>query len=375
MNFSIAKEDFAHLLYLTNTIVEKKNTMPILANVKLSAEGNKLRVSATDLKVSLVGEAEAKVKVEGDITLDAKVLYDIIRELPDLQVNVTMQKKQRVEIECGQARFRINGTSSDEFPKVEGVELIDPCSIDAARLYEMLEKTAFAMSSDETRHHLNGIYAETAEGPLGPGKKCLRLVATDGHRLSMISRPADGFSLASSVIIPRKGVQELKKVLEGRDGAAAVSVANGFFTVRSGSVTLGVRLIEGQFPDYKQVIPLESNTKVIASRSDLLAAIKRVALVTTDKTKAVKFRLVQGNLLLSSSSPEYGDASEVISVEQEGEDVTIGFSSRYVLDLLSVMSEEEEQISLKLSGEVGPGLFQGCEDELYNCIVMPMRFE
>jgi DNA polymerase-3 subunit beta len=374
MNFTIAKEDFAHLLYLTNTIVEKKNTMPILANVKLSAEGNKLRVSATDLEVSLVGEAEAKVKIEGDITLDAKVLYDIVRELPDLQVTVTAQKKQRVEIECGQARFKINGTSSDEFPAINGVELRDSCSIDASRLYEMLEKTAFAMSGDETRYNINGIYAETAEGPLGPGKKCLRLVATDGHRLSMIDRAADGFSLASSVIIPRKGIQELKKVLEGNDGAATVSVADGFFTVRSGLVTLGVRLVDGQFPDYKQVIPLENTTKVTVGRSDLLSAIKRVALVTTDKTKAVKFKLVQGNLLLSSSSPEYGEASEAISVEQEGEDVTIGFSSRYVLDLLSAMSGNE-QIILKLNGDVGPGLFQGCEDELYNSIVMPMRFE
>lgn len=374
MNFSISKQEFARLLYLTNTIVEKKNTMPILANVKLSAEDDKLSIAATDLEVSLVGEANATVKTPGNITVDAKVLYDIIRELPEQPITVSVSKKQRLDIECGLSRFKINGTSSDEFPAVCGVDISNPISVDAPLFYDMFDKTAFAVSTDETRYNINGVYVETTEGPLGPGKQCLRFVATDGHRLAMIDRPAEGFTLNESVILPRKGIQELKKVLEDNEGAAKVAVHDGFFTVQSGSVILGVRLVDGQFPDYKQVVPLSTSTTVEVARSDLYPAVKRVSLVTTDKTKAVKLKLVDGNLLISSSSPEYGEASETVEVKQTGEDVSVGFSSKYLVDLLNAMSSSET-IIVKLSGELGPGVFCSSEDELYTCIVMPMRFE
>ena len=374
MQFTITKDNFAQLLYLTNTIVERKNTMPILANVKLVAKDDKLGVSATDLEVSLIGEAEAAVKIPGSITVDAKVLYEIVRELPQQNIVVSVSKKQRLDIECGQSRYKINGTSADEFPAIAGVDLGNPITVDAAKFYEMFDKTAFAVSTDETRYNINGVLAETIEGPLGPGKKCLRFVATDGHRLALIDRPAEGFAIKESVIIPRKGIQELKKVLEDNDGAAKVAVNDGFFTVQSGSVTIGVRLVDGQFPDYKQVVPLEHTTIVEVSRNELLSAVKRVSLVTTDKTKAVKLKLVEGNLLVASQSPEYGEASESISVKQDGEDVTIGFSARYLMDLLTAMSNSE-MLTLKLKGDLGPGLFTGSGDELYSCIVMPMRFE
>ncbi len=374
MNFTIAKESFAKLLYLTNTIVEKKNTMPILANVKLTADNEKLCITATDLEVSLVGEAEANVRIPGTITVDAKMFYDIIRELPDQPITIIVSKKQRLEIECAQSRFKINGVSADEFPTVSGVTLFNPISVDAAMFYEMLDKTSFAVSTDETRYNINGVFVETTEGPLGPGKQCLRFVATDGHRLAMVDRPAEGFSvLGESVIIPRKGIQELKKVLEGNEGSAQVSVNEGFFTLHTGMVTLGVRLVDGHFPDYRQVIPLENSTIVEVNRAELLSAIKRVSLVTTDKTRAIKIKLLNGNLLISSSSPEYGEASETVAIKQTGEDVTVGFSSKYLLDLLSAMPGSE-MITLGLSGDSGPGVFKGSEDELYSCIVMPMRF-
>jgi DNA polymerase-3 subunit beta len=180
--------------------------------------------------------------------------------------------------------------------------------------------------------------------------------------------------LKTGVIIPRKGIQELKKVLEDNEGAAQVQVNEGFFTVQSGVVTLGVRLVDGQFPDYRQVIPADNQTRIEASKPELLAAVKRVSLVTTDKSRAIKFKLFDGTLTVSSSSPEYGEATESISVNQEGENITIGFSSRYVVDLLSAM-QSAETVSIKLSGELGPAVFNGLDDELYTCIVMPMRFE
>lgn len=374
MNFVIEKERFLNLLYLTNSIVERRNTMPILANVRLSAENNQVSIAATDLEVSLVGEAEAKVKTPGSITVDARMIYEIIRELPNDQVRAQVSTGQRLEIECGQSRFKINGIASDEFPSLAGVNLQNPVPLEAQRLAEMIAKTAFAISSDETRYNINGVLLESIEGPLGPGKKVLRFVATDGHRLAFIDRPADGLNLERPVIIPRKGVQEIGKVLEGNDGAAQVAVSEGFVTIQSRSVTLGTRLVDGQFPDYRQVIPSTHSTTITVDRAPLLAAVKRVSLMTSDRSKAVKCKLTKGSLTISSSSPEYGEAADSLEVKQDGADVVIGFSARYLIDLLGAM-ERSDSVTIRLSGELGPGLFTGDDDELYTCLVMPMRFD
>lgn len=372
MYLSVAKENLSHLLYLSNSIVERKNTMPVLANVKLTADKDRLTISATDLEVSLTGETEATVKTPGSITVDARVLYEIARDLPNESITLHVTKGQRLEIESGQSRFKINGISSDEFPSLAGVVLNDPIPVEAFRIAEMLDKTAYAVSTDETRYNINGVSIETVNN--GGGPTLVRFVATDGHRLAFIERPADGLVIEKPVILPRKGIQELKKVLEDNDGAANIGVHEGFFTVQSKNVTIGIRLVDGQFPDYRQVIPVDRKTKVELGREELISAVKRVSLVTTDKNKAVKFKLVGGNLLVSSQSPEYGEASENISVDQEGDDVTIGFSARYIIELLSTMSNSEK-ITINLNGEVGPGVFQSAEDEQYTCIVMPMRFE
>ena len=367
MKLSISKSVLTDLLYLTNSIVEKKNTMPILANVKLTAENGKLGVAATDLEVSLVSEVDCEIEKPGSITVDAKVIYDIVKELPGSDVSLRLSQNQRLEIESGTSRFKINGIATEEYPTIAGVSISKPATVSASKLYKMLEKTAFAVSNDETRYNINGVFAESNNGNI-------RLVATDGHRLAMIDRAAEGFDLSESVIIPKKGISELKKVLENNDGEVKVSIDSGFFTIESLGVILGVRLVDGQFPDYKQVIPKESSTEIKANRSELLSAVKRVSLVTTDKTKALKCNVSGSTLLLSSSSPEYGEALESVDIEQKGGDVTVGFSAKYLLDVLSAMSQSEE-VSVKLKGELGPGLFSGNSDKDFDCIVMPMRFE
>ena len=374
MHFSIPKDRLAELLYLTSTIVERRTTMPILANVKLTAENGKLFVTATDLEISLVGEAEAQIKTPGSITVGGKVFYEIARELPGENVTIQLTKGQRLEIESGQSRFKINGISADEFPSVVGTTLKRKVAVDAQKLHEMFEKTAFCVSTDETRFNINGVYVEGMTAGAKNEKQLIRFVATDGHRLAMVDRPADGLTLSEHVIVPRKGIQEVKKVLEKNTGVANVDIQDGFFTVESGNVTIGVRLVDGQFPDYRQVIPVETKTVIDCDKEELLSAVRRVSLVTTDKSRTVKFRLVGGNLVVSSSSPEYGEATESLVVKQNGEDITIGFSAKYVLDLLSAMSTSET-VSMRLSGELGPGVFVGSGDDFYTCIVMPMRFE
>jgi DNA polymerase-3 subunit beta len=375
MQFSVSRESISQLLYLTSTIVEKKTTMPILAHVNLVAGDGKLSIMATDLEIALKGSIKADIKTSGSITVAGKVFYEIVRELPSESLTIQLGKGNRIEIEAGTARFKVNGVSSDEYPKLKGIELKNDTPVDSGKLYEMLDKTAFSVSVDETRYNINGVYVEaTQQG----GKDFLRFVATDGHRLAMIDRPAEGLTLSSNVIIPKKGITELKKLLEKQDGVAHVALNEGFFTVQTttqdGTVTVGVRLVDGQFPDYRQVIPLETKTVITASRAELLSAVKRVSLMTSDKSKTVKFRLVGGNLVVSSSSPEFGEASEALTVSQKGEDITIGFSARYLLDLLNAMPLSSE-VTINLNGELGPGVFKGSEDELYSCVVMPMRFE
>ena len=190
----------------------------------------------------------------------------------------------------------------------------------------------------------------------------------------MVDSPAEGFSVLEPVIVPRKGIQEIKKVLEGNEGAASVEVRDGFFTVQSARVTLGVRLVDGQFPDYRQVIPKESKSIVTVDRLAFLGAVKRVSILTTDKTKAVRCRFEGNTLTLSSSSPEYGEATESVSMEKDGEDLTIGFSARYLMDVFNAL-QEHETVTIKLNGDLGPGMFLGGEDDAFTCIVMPMRFE
>jgi DNA polymerase-3 subunit beta len=375
MQFSVSRESISQLLYLTSTIVEKKTTMPILAHVNLVAGDGKLSIMATDLEIALKGSIKADIKTSGSITVAGKVFYEIVRELPSESLTIQLGKGNRIEIEAGTARFKVNGVSSDEYPKLKGIELKNDTPVDSGKLYEMLDKTAFSVSVDETRYNINGVYVEaTQQG----GKDFLRFVATDGHRLAMIDRPAEGLTLSSNVIIPKKGITELKKLLEKQDGVAHVALNEGFFTVQTttqdGTVTVGVRLVDGQFPDYRQVIPVETKTVITASRAELLSAVKRVSLMTSDKSKTVKFRLVGGNLVVSSSSPEFGEASEALTVSQKGEDITIGFSARYLLDLLNAMPLSSE-VTINLNGELGPGVFKGSEDELYSCVVMPMRFE
>lgn len=379
MEFKIQKEKFEYLLYLSHSIVEKKNTMPILANVLLIAESNKLRFAATDLAVSLVGEVEAEVITPGSITLDANVLYDIVREMPNGQ-DITLQSGDsfKVNISAGNSRFRISGVSPHEFPSLAGVSMKTPVSIDAEMIYEMLEKTAFAVCTDESRYNMNGIQVEmltkSDSTALSNFDKVIRFVATDGHRLAYIDRPAKGVELSTKVIIPRRAIGEIKKILEGNQGSAKLEISEGFLSIQSGMVTLGVRLVSGDFPEYRAIVPKGFTTEVKVKRDDIYPAVKRVALVIADKNKAFNFRINGNSLLVESSSQELGDANDVIEIEKKGDDLDIGFSARYLIDTLSALSESEN-VFLNMSGAVNPVVLKGDATEAFCCILMPMRFD
>lgn len=373
MQLSVEREKLEHLLSLATTIVERRNTMPILANIKISATDNALTIWATDLEVNLQGEIEAQVQSKGTTTVNGKFLYELVRELSGESVSLKVSGSERLEIESGLAKFRVNCVSADEFPAVKGVDLTGGVNVEAKTLLEMIEKTAYAASVDETRYNINGVYAETpSRGAKGP--QLLRFVATDGHRMALIEREVEGLSLAQGVIIPRKGIYELRKVLEGNEGQTRVIVDGGFFTVLCGSVALAIRLLDGQFPDYQQIIPKDSKTWVKVAKTEVLAALRRVALMTSDKVRSVKFKLVDGTLVVLSSSPEFGEAVESVTVEQEGENVNIAFSAKYLIELLNTITASDT-VMIRLNGEFGPGVFVGNKEEYYSSVVMPMRFE
>lgn len=375
MKFSIPREKLSRMLYLASSIVERRNTMPIIANVKLKAESGSLAISATDLELGLLVSEEADVEEPGSITVGAKVIYEIVKELSDGNVSIRSSEGQRLEINAGHSRFKINGTSAEEFPSVPGVDaLTGVTSVEALKIIEMIDKTIYAISSDETKFNLGGIYVETVEDMFPGGAKSLRFVSTDGHRIAIIDRPADGLDLERGVIVPRKGINEIKKILEGNDGSVAVSITEGYFSLRSATVSLGVRLVDGRFPDYSKVIPTEKTTSVKVDRAEFYSAVKRVSLLTTDKSKTLKFVVADSSLTVSSSSPEYGEATETIDIEKTGKDLAIGFSAKYLIDFMQSVSESEA-IDISLSGEVGPALFSTVDDDFYRCVIMPMRFE
>jgi len=380
MQFSIEKNSFARIIELASSIAQRKATMPILENVKIEASSNRVSIYATDLEISFKGTANALVEVDGQITIKAKTLNDIVRELPEGDVVVTLLEGERVQITSNKTNFKINGTSSDEFPEVVGIALDNPISTDAAKLYGMFSKTEFCVSQDETRYNINGVCIASIDEPVGDDNSGLRFVSTDGHRLALIDRPANGLFLESKIIVPRKGIVELRKLLEKEEGAVSVSIDNNFMTVQAEDVTLGIRLVDGSFPDYNQILPkTEPQTTLEINRDDFLRALNRVMIAATDKQRSMKFSVSQNEngenkLVLLSHSPEVGEAIAEVDVVKIGEDVSLGFNSTYVKEAVNNL-KDSGQIYIKLYGAMSPAVFKGSEDELYTCIVMPMRFE
>lgn len=385
MELIISQSDLSKALSFIQSIVERKTTMPILANVLLSAEkegGDKgrLRLSATDLEITAVVEVSAEVKSSGATTVTAKVLNDVVKELPNESVRVQLSEGERLHLAAGSSNFSIIGVHSEEFPSLPGIGIRPDHVMRAGQLREMIQKTVYAVSHDETRFNLNGVCFESeVKGKGKSAEAVLRLVATDGHRLSLIQRGVEGMSFEGSHIVPTKGLLEVRKLLdELSDQDVEVTLSDGFFVVegRNTSKGMGVkvsmRLIDGEFPDYKQVLPKKEGVEVKVSAHDLMQALRRAALMVSDKGKCVKLDFVTGKLRISSSSPELGESTEEIEIDYKGEHMSVGFNARYLLDFCGTLGEESTMV-LKLSGELGPAKLYADNDDSHFGIVMPMR--
>lgn len=367
MEFRIAADELRKALYRAQGIVEKKATMPILANVLLTANKSTITVTAFDLDIGVVSEHPAEVMKPGSVALSAKYLFDIVQNLPEAALTLRKLSNNYAEITSGSANFKIVGMAPEEFPKLPKEAQANLVKVSGNNLLEMIRKTSFAISTDETRYNLNGVLFEARS----PGS--VRMVATDGHRLSMIDRPLDGdFKLKAGVIIPRKGLFELKRLLdEAPEAECELGFADNSALFKKPGLTMVMRLIDGAFPEYGRVIPKEGEKQVMVSRTRLLEGLKRISLLSADKSNAVRVQLSQALLRITANNPDLGEAKDDIQVSYSGNELGIGFNARYLVDVLSVMDTDE--VVLELGDEHSPGVVHAPGDKSFTAVVMPMR--
>jgi DNA polymerase III subunit beta len=363
MEVQLERDAFSKGLQMVQNIVEPRQTLPILANVLLETEGDALRVTATDLAVGAGVSVPAKVASPGAITLSARKLAEIVKELPLAPLSLKVQDNTWVVLRCGGVSYKLVGLAAEDFPAVVPTASPAWVALDAKTLKEMLGRTAFAMSHDESRYALNGVLLV-----LQPGR--LRVVATDGHRLALASRALPNGAGTATGIVPRKAVQEVMRVL-GAGEEVQVALVENQFILRMANFLLVARLIEGQFPNYEQVVPKGHPCRLAVSRSALAAALRRVSVLSEERTKPVKLLLSPGCLKLSASNPELGEAEESLAVDYAGEELAIGFNSRYVLDALGAI--ETDEVVAELRDGMSPGIIRSLEGEEYFCVIMPMR--
>lgn len=373
MNLSISKQELQRGLGRIQSIVEKRNSMPILSNVRLEAvkekSGSLLKLAATDLEVGIHGSHEAKVKKAGGVTVSARKLHEIIRELPDEDVQLAATDNNYLDIDCARSHFTLAGTAVEEYPTLPGATPKKMIPIQAVVLSQMIDRTMYATCADETRYNLNGVYVEVLADV---GK--VRMVATDGHRLACVDRAvAEGLDdLPAGIIIPRKGLAELKRLVDEED---ADEIELGFEgnsgLARKGDVTLAMRLIEGEFPNYRQVIPKEPGRRLTVPTEPLVKALRRVHLLSSQQSHAVKVEVKEGHMAISTRNPDLGEAREELDVDYVGEEMEIGFNARYLIDALQALGAKE--VALGLQDNLSPVQLRPADDDESLAVVMPMR--
>ncbi|HTF99919.1 MAG TPA: DNA polymerase III subunit beta [Nitrospirota bacterium] len=370
MKLKIKKEEFLKGLQRIQGVVEKKNTMPILANMLLNAENTGLEIIATDLEIGLRGRYAAEVEKPGSIAVSAKKVYEIVRELPSEDLSLKVEDNNWVKISSGRSQFKLVGLPKDEFPALPDVAEEGMIAIDGATLRDMIKKTLYSVGENDARYVLNGLFVHMTQAK---GGLAIRMVGTDGHRLSLIDRFVDAKHKDESVIIPKKAMMELRRLLEEDTPNADLRIgfSKNHALFKRDSLIMVSKLIDGNYPNYQQVIPAKNTKKISVAKDIMTHAVKRVSILSREKTNAVKLQLDKNRIVLSTNNPEVGEANEEVMVEYHGEELAIGFNSRYLMDVLSAM--DHANINLELSDPLSPCLITEEGDEFYKCVVMPMR--
>lgn len=372
MEFTIEKEVLSKGLHRVQGIIDKKGTMPILLNVLIEAKGREINITATDLEVAFKERHTAEIKKEGKVGILGKKLFEIVKELPEKIVSLRLKENFWVEIKSGKSIFNIMGIEVEKYPSLPSYdEEADFAETPNKIINEMISKTIFAVSNDETRRNLMGVFM-TQE--IKEEDKFLRMVATDGYRLSMIDRRIDREikGVEEGILLPKKGLWELAKILDEDGENILVSVKQNNFIVKNGKKSLIIRLLDAEFPDYKQVIPEKTKIKISLKRNEFLESLRRVSILASEKTKGVKFHLRDKIMELSTYNPEIGEAKEEILAEYKGEELIVGFNARFVLEALD--NFESEDVDIAMEDANSPAIFKPVGDDHHKCIIMPMRF-
>jgi DNA polymerase-3 subunit beta len=389
MELTVAKKDLLKIVARMQGVAERKSTMPVLANVLLAADGNNaLRLAATDLYLSLMGRIPAEIAKGGSVAVSAKDLFERVKNMPDGPIVIASQDNATTTIKAsGTARrYTLRGMPGDDFPPLpQPAEGSPTLALDVDVLSELIAKTHFSISTDETRAHLNSALFEW-DGEV------VRMVTTDGHRLSKVDVKVSGRQASATMLIPLKAIQELRRLCDEMlaDGGSTTSEGGAgkkkaeLLITQSGSsaffqgagTTFSVKLVDAQFPPYSQVIPQASEKVVRAPRSALADALKAVSVAASERTGGVKLSLSKGSMRITSESPESGDGFDEIPVEFAGPNMSIGFNAKYFLDVLAAISDEE--VAIGLSGELDPAVLRPAgatttSDRQFLSVVMPMR--
>ena len=372
MKINVERSAFLKALSHVQSVVERRNTIPILSNVMIEAGKGQLKLTATDLDIEIVEAIPADVLRNGAATAPAHMLYDIVRKLPDgaqVQAELLASEGGRLAVSAGSSRFELSCLPKEDFPQMAAAALPHKFRLAADDLKRIIDKTRFAISTEETRFYLNGIYVHAAKD----GKtKALRAVATDGHRLARYEMDLpDGAGDMPGVIIPRKTVTELRKLLDDADGAIEVSLSDTKIQFGFGGVELTSKLIDGTFPDYQRVIP-SGNDKALALESkDFSQSVDRVSTISADKTRAVKLAVSKDKVTLSVVNPESGTATEELGATYSASPLEIGFNARYLMDITNQI--EGKEVRFLLSDAGSPTIIEDAEDSRTLYVLMPMR--
>lgn len=367
MKFTITRDQLQEGLVAVAAAVPTKTTLPVLSNILVEATTGGLRLSGTDLDIAVSTTVPASVDQEGSITLPAKKLVEIVRELPSAGIRVAGSGEQRVSLECGKSKFKLLGLSREEFPAFPAVDFSNPWKIRSGDLQKLIGHVAFAASTEESRPILNGVLWE-----LRPDR--MRMVATNGHRLAKMDVPLSGGSGATAdLIVPPKALEQIRRLF-GSDEEIEIARSDNHLGFRSERTQVYTRLIEGPYPNYEQVIPRENDKVVTADRQALVAAIRRMRTVASDQTHRIRMAFASGTCKLSVQTPDLGEAQEELAVTYEGDGLEIGFNAEYLLEVLKFIPTEEVRMTFKAPERAATSEPVGWDDPAsYLTLVMPLR--
>jgi len=365
MKFAIDRESLLKPLQQVIGVVERRQTLPVLGNVLIAANDKGLLITTTDLEVEIQAKATVQVEDGGEITLPARKLVDICKALPESATIQFSFKDQKAQIRSGKSRFTLSTLPAADFPVIEEIKSDCQFAISQDKLKECIERTQFSMAQQDVRYYLNGLMLEISSG-------LLRTVATDGHRLAMCEMEVDtGVSHSRQVIVPRKGIQELQRLLETSDEQVQVEVGTNHIRIRTSELCFTSKLVDGRFPDYERVVPKGGDKLVIVDRELFRQALSRTSILSNEKYRGIRLNIENNNVKIQAHNPEQEEADEEFEVDYQGGALEIGFNVTYLLDVLS--SVRSENVEITLSDSNSSCLIQQPGTEQYRYVVMPMR--